>query len=144
MIRNGKREAPDLPGCAWACTSAQDAYCFWAMANREDFGSMTTKEISEALSLSSAQIDKAEQEALQKIKTDEYSGQVLQSMLEQVHDLNMNKHDASIYVTGGWGVEQIEGIAKESGAIPQTSDDLSVEDLALILKARQAKKKKSK
>ena len=142
MVRLGKRETADLPGCAWACTSAQDSYCFWSMANRDDFSPMSTKEISEALSLSSAQAVKTEQEALLQIKSNKDSKEVLQNMLEQMHDLNMNQHDDSIYITAAWGVEQIEGIAKESGAIAHTSDDLSVEDLSLILKARQNKNKK--
>lgn len=122
IMRSGKRETSDMPGCAWSCTSAEDNFCFWSMANREGFDSMNTKEISEALSLSPAQVDKSEKSALEKLN-ESGNMEILKIISEQVHDLNMNKTDNSIYISESSTVDEMEGLAKESGAISSLSDD---------------------
>jgi len=138
IMRSGKREMPDMPGCAWSCTSAEDNFCFWSMANRESFDSMNTKEISEALSLSPAQVDKSEKAALLKLQE---SGniEILHLISEQVHDLNMNKNDNSIYISESSTVDEMEGLAKESGAISSASD--SDEFLTTDTKPKRSRKR---
>lgn len=139
IIRSGKREMSDMPGCAWSCTSAEDNFCFWSMANRKGFDSMNTKEISEALSLSPAQVDKSEKSALEKLN-ESGNMEILHLISEQVHDLSVNRVDNSIFISESSSVDEMEGLAKESGAISSgtDSDDLDVP------KTKQKKGKKKK
>lgn len=92
LLRSGKRESPELPGCPYAITERQHNYCFWSLADSDDFGPMTTKEICKSLSLTSAQIEKAEKSA---IKTLQEMGQysMIKKWAEAVKDAHDHKHD---------------------------------------------------
>lgn len=92
LMKSGKRESPDLPGCPYAITERQHNYCFWSLADSEDFGPMTTKEIGKSLSLTSAQIEKAEKSALNTLKEmGQYT--LLKKWAEAVKDAHDYVHD---------------------------------------------------
>ena len=116
LVAKGKRESEDLAGCPWACTSAQDGYCFWSFVDRFDFAHMETKEIAEMLSLSPAQVLKAEEEAIQKLKADGNLA-IIKLMAQTAQELDRRNHDNSVYMTESSTVSELEGLAEESGAI---------------------------
>jgi hypothetical protein len=122
LIANGKRESEDLPGCPWACTVMQDNLCFWSFANRFEFGPMDTKDISEVLGLSPAQILKAGDEAIEKLRNSE-DFSIITAMAETAQELDRRKHDCSIYLTEASTVTELESLAEESGAIPRSGDE---------------------
>jgi hypothetical protein len=98
LIAEGKRETPDLPGCPWSCNLAQDHYCSWVTLDRDDFDAMSVKEISSALGLSPAQVDKALQQAIDKLKEPEYE-ELLQTLARTAQSIDSTKHDNTLYLT---------------------------------------------
>lgn len=92
LIKAGKRESPDLPGCPYAITERRHNYCFWSLADSDSFGAMSSKEISKSLSLTSAQIEKAEKSAVQSLK-DMGHLMILKKWAEAVKDAHEGLHE---------------------------------------------------
>lgn len=98
LIKAGKRESPDLPGCPYAITERRHNYCFWSLVNSDSFGPMSSKEISKSLSLTSAQIEKAEKSAISSLK-DMGHLSILKKWAEAVKDAHEGLHEQeNIYV----------------------------------------------
>lgn len=94
LIKDGKRETPELPGCPWYCNMMANNYCIWDYLAQPTFDTMSVKEISLVLNLSNTQVDKAEKSALDKIKTDTEFVEALQDM---VNTQNYSHEDPLMY-----------------------------------------------
>ena len=88
-------------------------------------------------------LDDAAIPGLEKLRTAELAP-TIQLIAEQVHDLSLGKVDNTIYVSESSSSDQIEQIAKESGAIATDDEGLSVADLATVLRAKASNNKKKR
>lgn len=94
LIKDGKRETPDLPGCPWYCNVMANNYCFWDYISQSNFDPMSVKEISLVLNLSNTQVDKAEASALEKIKS---QSEFLEALQDVVNTQNYSNDDPLLY-----------------------------------------------
>lgn len=111
FIQGGKRELPDLPGCPYYVNDVLSNYCWFCYCEKDDFSSHTTKEIARVLSLTPAQIEKAEKTGLEKL-TAMHGSEEMKEIRECIADLNMGNEDDTIYAIGSFTVEVIEELER--------------------------------
>lgn len=111
FVQCGKRESADLPGCPWYVNDALSNYCWFNYAGQKDFSSHSTKEISQFLALTPAQVEKAEKSGTEKLELIK-NGEEIQEMKECIADMNQGNTDDTIYAIGSFSMEIVEELGK--------------------------------
>jgi multidrug efflux pump subunit AcrB len=93
------------------------------MADQENFDDHSVKEIASLLGLSPAQIDKALQQAIQKLQSPELQ-EDLRSLAETAQCLDSIQHDNTPYLTYNYTM---------AGLAPHDIEELDVKDINSIL-----------
>ena len=111
FVQCGKRESPELPGCPYYVNDALSNYCWFNYAGQKEFGFHSTKEISQFLALTPAQVEKAEKTGIEKLEMIK-NGIEIQEMRECIADLNQGNCDDTIYAIGSFSMEVVEELGK--------------------------------
>jgi hypothetical protein len=107
----GKRETADLPGCPYYVNDALSNYCWFDYAGQKDFGAHSTKEISQFLALTPAQVEKAEKTGIEKLEAIKSCSEI-QEMRECIAEMNQGNADDTIYAIGSFSMEVVEELGK--------------------------------
>jgi hypothetical protein len=111
FIQDGRREVPELPGCPYYINDALSHYCWFSYCDKDIFSPHSTKEIARVLSLTPAQVEKAEKSGLEKLaqlkNTDE-----IKEIQECLADLNQGNIDDTIYAIGSFTAEDIDELER--------------------------------
>jgi hypothetical protein len=111
FVQAGKREGPELPGCPYYVNDVLSHYCWFIYANQKEFSSHSTKEISQFLALTPAQVEKAEKTGVEKLVLLKNS-EAIQEIKECIADLNQGNLDNTIYAIGSFSAEVIEELSR--------------------------------
>jgi hypothetical protein len=130
FVQMGKREGPDLPGCPYYVNDVLSNYCWFNYANQKEFGSHSTKEISQLLALTPAQVEKAERTGTDKLILIR-NGEEIQEMKECVADMNQGVTDDTIYAIGSFSMDVVEELGKH---FCSATEDSSIEGLDDVIK----------
>lgn len=111
FVQCGKRETSELPGCPYYVNDVLSNYCWFNYAGQKEFGAHSTKEISQFLALTPAQVEKAEKTGIEKLEMIR-NGTEIQEMKECIADLNQGNADDTIYAIGSFSMEVVEELGK--------------------------------
>lgn len=111
FIQEGRRELAELPGCPYYVNDVLSQYCWFNYCSKDDFSPHSTKEIARVLSLTPAQIEKAEKTAMDKLLLLENSEEI-REIRECLSDLNQGNEDDSIYAIGSFTAEIVDELER--------------------------------
>lgn len=107
FIQDRKREVSELPGCPYYVNDALSNYCWFCYCGKDNFSAHSTKEIARVLSLTTAQIEKAEKVGMEKLAILGDSEEI-KEMRECLADLNRGNEDDTIYAIGTFTAEALD------------------------------------
>jgi hypothetical protein len=133
LVRDFKKESYELAGCPYYIHESTSNYCFWNYTNTDDFEQHTTKQMSQLLLISNAQIEKAGDLAvahIDKLKHDPEYEQEIKDLNEHLIEATRGEADDTIYAIGSFsdfdGViyddadkEKIPDIPTNKKAVPE-------------------------
>lgn len=117
-----RRETDNLPGCPWYVTSAEHGYCFWNLVDSPDgkIDPFPDKEICDLLMLSPAQVDKALNSALSKLRAIKDQPD-MQEFKELIIDQIERQSDNTIYLP-----DEFASLAAASSEEPEQEEDYEI------------------
>ena len=87
-----------LPGCPWYVASSDHHYCFWVYARDIHGSPVSEKEICDLLMISSSQLDRVQESALERLRRPENRGNLI-ALAELVAELaNRQGLDLTVYL----------------------------------------------
>ena len=105
LVKDFKKESYELAGCPYYIHESTSNYCFWNYTNTDDFELHTTKQMSQLLLISNAQIEKAGDIAvahIDKLKQNPEYAQDIKDLNEYLLDVTKGEIDDTIYAIGSF------------------------------------------
>lgn len=132
-----RRETDNLPGCPWYVTSAEHGHCFWNLMASPDglVEPFSDKDICDLLMLSQAQVDKAMNSAIAKLRAIKATDE-MQELKELIYDRLATQSDDTIYMPG-----TISEVIDKTPSFSEEEDDETKEYADLVPDKGKMKKK---